>query len=301
MQIDFLQFCKDYNIDYQIIADGWVNVECPICRHHGDRGYKGGFNIYGGYFNCWACGGHNLNTVIMELLGIQYHEVENVLAPYLNQLSVRKQLNKKTSTVNKIELPIDTLDDHCKRYLIKRNYDPELIEEKYKVTGTPLIGPWAGRLIIPIYYNKKLVSFQGRSLYSKAKCKELNILRYKTLEPEASVVNPKTVLYNLDNCTKDYGALFEGAFDVWRFGNNCMATLGTSTTPEQHILLAERFKKLFIIFDPEKEAQERAEKLARQVSALGGINVEVINTELKHDPGDMSNKEVNYIKKELGL
>jgi DNA primase len=302
MQIDFIQLCRDYNIKYTLLVDDWVNIECPICRHSGTRGFKGGLNISGGYFHCWSCGGHRLDTVLTELLGIEFHEVDNIIEKYSGQVSIRKKLNKPLQNkVGKIELPMDYLSNRGKEYLIKRHFDPEYIEQKYKVTGPTVAGFWAGRLIIPIYYNNRIVSFQGRSILSKEACTRLNILRYMTLSKEESIIDPKTILYNLDNCKSDYLILVEGAFDCWRFGDNCAATLGTSTTPKQHILLATLFKTIYILFDPEKEAQERANKLANQLVVLRKINVEIINTELDHDPGDMTEKEIYNLKKELGI
>lgn len=300
MQIDFVSLCRDYGIKYNNETEGWVNIECPICHHSGDRGFKGGLNIPGGYFHCWNCGGRNINNVLSKLLSIPYHEVDKILEQYSGTVSIREKLNKKKSLVHHLKLPIDTLDSRCKRYITIRNFDPDYIAEKYKVVGMTLTGEWAGRLIIPIFYKGKLVSWQGRSLLSKRKCAEMEILRYKTLGIEQSVVDPKSILYNIDNCKEDYIIIMEGAFDVWRWGDNAVGTLGTSTTNEQKALMIG-YKRIIILFDPEKEAQERAHKLGNELKALSGKDVEIVDTELLHDPGDMSEKEIVALKKELQL
>lgn len=301
MKFDFIRFCADYNIETRNDIDGWIQIECPICGHSGTRGFKGGFNIAGGYYNCWACGGHSIKEVIKELLNISWKAVDDILQNYKNESTIIK-IKEIIKYAQNVTLPFDELNKIGKTYVIKRNYSCSLIEKKYKVVGVPMIGQWAGRLIIPIFYNNKLVSYQGRSILSKERCNALNILRYKTLDRKLSVIDPKHILYNLDNCIKKYCAVVEGAFDAWRIGDNCAATLGTSTTPEQILLLTRRFEKIFLLFDPEKEAQERAEKLAVKINALKKNNpAEIIDTELGHDPGDMTEKEISYLKKELNI
>jgi DNA primase len=135
---------------------------------------------------------------------------------------------------------------------------------------------------------------------SKEKCNELGVLRYKTLGIEDSVMDPKSVLYNLDNCQGDTLVLVEGATDVWKWGDGCAATLGTSTTPAQHLLIANRFRRVLIMFDPEEEAQGRANSLYSKLNTLG-VQADCINTELDHDMGAMTEEEVAKLKEEVGL
>ncbi len=237
---------------------------------------------------------------MIALLGIRYDQVSDLLSQYSDGTTPINKSLKKTGKAKSVALPMNELNERGRKYLLKRKFDPEYIHEKYGVSGTMLTGFWAYRIFIPIHFNKQLISFQARSTLSKEKCKELKIQRYLNLPVEESVVNPKTVLYNIDNCKKDWCALVEGPTDVWRFGNDCCATLGTSTSIEQHILLAERFKTVYIIFDNEKEAQERATKLGYAL-LMENIHVEIINHQLNHDMGDMAEKEIRQFKKELDL
>ena len=92
----------------------------------------------------------------------------------------------------------------------------------------------------------------------------------------------------------------EGVFDSLKFGDNCCATLGTSVTEAQVQLLTE-YKKVVIIFDAEKAAQQRAKKLADRVSALGVKEVTVVDLETEKDLGGMDYDAVSKIKGELGL
>jgi hypothetical protein len=55
---------------------------------------------------------------------------------------------------------------------------------------------------------------------------------------------------------------------------------------------------VFIVFDPEEAAQKRARQLAERVSALGS-EVEILDIGGEEDPGDMDEKNVKKLRKEL--
>lgn len=151
--------------------------------------------------------------------------------------------------------------------------------------------------------NGKIVSWTGRSILSHAKQKELNIPRYKNLSIEESVIDPKSILYNLDNCKKEIGVLTEGAFDVMRMGDDFFCSFGTELTQSQIAMIKNRFKKVFIMFDNEKEAQEKARKFGLQISSIG-VEVELVDAYGdfgKNDGGELSPEEVKIIRAELGL
>jgi len=110
------------------------------------------------------------------------------------------------------------------------------------------------RLIIPIYFEDELVSFQGADMTLKAEVK------YKT---EVSEVN--RYLYNWDNLDLhfDYLILTEGILDAWRLGENSLATFGTTLSKAQfELILCYNPKKLIFAWDSdaffvaEREAQK---------------------------------------------
>ncbi len=303
MNYDFIQLLNDYGIPYKQEVDNWIQIHCPICKHEGSRGFKGGLNIAGGYFNCWACGSSPIEKVFSELLNVTIYKAKEILSQYSSQDVIRNKLNKKIIKNINIELPGEKIEEKSLgySYLIKRNFSPNTIIDSYKICWGGIIGEWSFRIIIPIFYNKRLVSYQGRSIYSKNKCLELGILRYITLSKEKSIIDPKSICYNLDNCFQDWVVLVEGVFDCWRLGpKNICASLGTSMSEEQIVLLANRFKKVIILFDNEREAQERAKKYGQRLAGLG-IDVEIFNPEFEHDPGDYSIEEEVEVRKELGL
>ena len=151
------------------------------------------------------------------------------------------------------------------------------------------------RVIIPIIdTDGRICSYQGRAYAGQD-------LRYKTLSIEKSLVDPKKMLFNLNNCNKDYVVVTEGPMDTIKWGDGACATLGTSVTEAQIQLLTE-YKKVFIIFDSEEAAQKRARKLADRVSALGVKEVSVIDLEdpESKDLGGMDYRQISKIKEELG-
>jgi hypothetical protein len=300
--IDFIRLLKDNNIGYKQEVDGWLQIKCPICKHEGSRGFKGGINIAGDYFNCWSCGNSPIEKVFSELLSISFYEAKKLLLSYDTESRIIQKVGKKAKG-KEIVLPGNEIAKGSKawNYLVKRNFDPEYLMKEYKIKDGGITGQWSFRIIIPIFYGNKIVSYQGRSLYSKEKCKELGILRYHTLDIPSSVIDAKRILYNLDNCLEDWAILEEGATDVWRLGpKNVCATLGTEMSEDQIILLANRFKKIILLFDNEKMAQDRAKKYGQRLAGLG-VEVEIFNPEFEHDPGDYDSSEEAKVRRELCL
>ncbi len=296
MTYDFVQLLKDNHIQFTSqIHNGWVNIRCPLAC--GDQGAHGGFNLAGGWYNCFKCGGHNVEYVIKKLLGVSSERAAEILKQYSGySSSLRNKLNKKKIILD-IQLPGGPLEEMHKKYLLKRKFDPDFLAEKYGIQGEGITGDWKFRVIIPIIYLGRTVSFQGRDITGKAK------LRYITLSKEKSIIDPKNILYNLDNCKKSTILLVEGVFDCWRIGDDCAATLGTSMTENQIALLTNKYKRIIFLFDPEKTAQKRAVTFGKSLYDLGGYGatIEKLDTELDHDPGDMTKEEVKMVKQTVGL
>lgn len=296
--MNFEKLFNNYNVKYSLkINRGWVNVNCPYCDSK-STSFNLGFNPAGNYYHCWKSQhSYSLQEVLSTLLNIPVDSVNNVLIDYQGLGEILPE--KKKSKVKYLTLPTDTFIPAERKYLKSRGFSPKYLNEKYHIVGGGISGDWKFRIIIPIYYNGKLMSWTGRSILPKDKLKKLNIPRYKNLSIEKSVMNPKELFFNLDNCNGSEVVLTEGAFDVLRYDGEAICSLGTELTEGQIKLLSERFQKVFILFDNEPEAQEKARKFGLRLSSMG-VEVEIVDAFGdfgKNDMGECLPEEIEKIKK----
>ena len=59
-----------------------------------------------------------------------------------------------------------------------------------------------------------------------------------------------------------------------------------------------KFKQIFILFDPEEQAQAQAKKLSQDLSFCSSL-VEIIKVETNLDPGNYSDEDVKHLKRWL--
>lgn len=307
MAIDFKRIFDSAHIPADTTTNkGWVNVCCPHCINPPDTHFNGGFNYLSPRYNCWRCGSHNWQDTLGKLLNIPFYQVEQYVKDY-SYIAPEKEV-KRVAKAEHLDLPGFPLNDNEKQYLINRGYNLNYTVNKFHLRGGGITGDWAYRIILPIFYKRVLVSWTGRIILDKETLKQyeargIKIPRYKNLSIENSVIAAKDVFFNLDNSTKDSVIIVEGPFDVLKMGMDCICSLGTSVTHEQELFLKERYKKVFISFDNEYEAQEKARHLGRNLASLG-MDVEVVNIcepFNKNDPGELTYEEVKVIKDELGL
>lgn len=301
--MDFVKLFEDFHIKYTTrVNRGWVNVDCPYCTS--EHPMHLGFNPVEDYCTCWNCGGHNLKQTLSILLSVSRKELNEILENYEGKNSLLYQIQKnKVPKATQLELPSSGFTTAERKYLLSRDFSPRFLHEKYGVSGGGISGDWKYRILIPLYFNHKLVSWTGRSILSKEKINELNIPRYKNLSIEKSVINPKHALFNIDNCFGKTIALVEGAFDVMRLGDNFICSFGTELTQEQVSVISSRFEKVFIIFDSEEKAQAKGRKFGMQLSSIG-VDVELVDCYSdfgKNDGAELSEDEVKIIRNELGL
>lgn len=300
--MNFQKLFDDYKIPYSIkVNRGWVNVECPYCTS--EHPMHLGFNPAGDYCTCWNCGGHELKSTLSKVLGVSYNDINEIMSHYEGRGGMLMQLNKKVAKAKHLELPNTGFTSAERKYLISRNFSPRFLHEKYGVVGGGIVGRWKFRIIVPVYLNGKLISWTGRSILDNQTLKEKEIPRYKNLSIEESVINIKECIFNIDHCRKNVAVLVEGSFDVMRLGDDFMCSMGTELTQNQIVILHQRFKKIFIAFDNEPEAQKKARKFGMELASIG-VEVEVVNIYEdfnKNDGGELNEQEVKIIREELGL
>jgi len=282
---------KDYNIPTSTGGKnwqpGWIQISCCMCQ---DNSFHGGFNIAGNYYNCWKCGNHRIVDVISQLLGIKWYEAKDLINQYTNASIVDLALkDKKKAQAKEIEWPANchSISGKHKKYLIKRNFNSDKIWRDWGIQGTGPIGPYKFRIIIPIYFDGKLVSYQGRDITGRSD------LRYKACPIEKEVIHHKHLVYGIDHVKNRKAVIVEGVFDVWRLGYGAVSTFGTEVTNEQVILLADRLDKAYICFD--EGAEFKANELGGRLIALG-VDVELITIDAE-DPAELSDLEASKIMK----
>lgn len=293
--INIIRLFQDHGIQFDpTINDGWVNICCPY-HSPKDRDFFMGFRLGGDYFHCWKCGGHDVIHVIGSVLKIRRQAAKELVTAYSDETVIRAKLNKKQPQATSLTLPEEPLKKMEKQYLRNRNFDPEYLMNKYNLFSGGITGEWKYRIMIPLFLHGKLVSWTSRDITGEQK------LRYKTLSIEESVIDPKTIFYNLDNAKKDRVVICEGPFDVMRMGDGFVCSFGSSMEESQLIAIRRLFTHVFFLFDDEPDAQNKAKKYAEKLAVMGRVQVEVLNLETGDDPGALNDDEVKYIRKELGL
>ncbi len=294
-QINFLKFLQDYNITYMTSGNkhcrpGWVQIGCPFCA--GGAGTHLGIHLSGVGASCWRCKGKSIRQIIQALLKCSYQEVCRIESKYRTRLVVRRKVPSSLNLALKVELPSGTGPMNARHdiYLEERKFDPEHLERVFGLKGTGPIGSYKHRIIAPILFHDRLISYIGRDITGKAD------LRYKACPTICESYPYKKITYGIELAKKESVLIVEGITDVWRLGPGSVATFGTAFTPAQVRLLASNFKRAFVFFDNEVPAQRASRELGLML-ATSGIEVEILVPE--SDPGNMDQNEADNLVKEL--
>jgi len=300
MNFDIITFLEDLDIPYTYSSE-WINMQCPFCH---DAGEHIGIHLEKGSINCWKCGTHKLPKLIKEFetdknpyeIIKKYKKGKNEESicstqtqTYQQNKAENERNNNKVGRHRQISLPVGIYDftKRHKRYLIDRRFNPKELSKDWRVSkGTEGIGDYKFRIIIPIYHEGKLVSFQGRDITGKQKDK------YKTCHD----TNIKNYLYGLDYVTNDKVIITEGVMDVWRLGKgNAVATFGINYTMKQVRLISnKRIKRVGILFDNGEDAYQQALKLQAD---LNNTNVDAYLLKLPEnkDPAELNKEQIKKI------
>lgn len=287
---DVIAYLEDKSISYNAqgknVSAEWIGTRCVFCNDHSNHL---GIHVQSGMINCWKCGTKgSAIRLVCEIESCSKHSAYKILSNY-KKYSNDFISTETNSTTIKIPNEIVTIPRKIhKKYLEKRNFDPDFVIGKYKLMFGATFGKYRHRIIIPFFLNREMITLTARSI------KENVELKYMHLSKRQSVFSPKNVLYNIDSVT-DTCIIVEGPTDVWRIGDSCVATMGVEYTTNQ-LLLLSGLKKVFILYD--SDATENAYKLA---SSIVGVNhVEVIELD-KGDPAELSENDVIHLRHALKI
>lgn len=298
--MNIIQLYKDFNVPFATeghkhCREGWVNTTCPFCT--GNPGMHLGYNMADDFYVCWRCGWKATHKALALLIHVSEQEAKEIARKYGGKSHVKSAVTVRVGQ-KKFRLPPSTapMNDRHKRYLAKRKFDPEVIEKIWNVQGTGPISLMDGmsfshRLVIPIYWEDRIVSFQTRDITAK------HSLRYITCPEQREIIKHKHIFYQAIP-TKDSDACIcvEGVTDAWRFGYGAIATFGIKYTKYQVREISKKFKKVFVVFDDDPQAIKQSEKLTAELILRG---VDAYSIKIQGDPGDMAQTDADTLKKEL--
>ena len=203
-------------------------------------------------------------------------------------------MNKYILTTFGVGFAPDTWDSLCNAMRAKGYTDEELKESglvSVSQKNGRIFDRFRGRLMFPIIdVRGNVIGFGGRIIKNdKDAAKYLN-------SPETLIFNKRKNLFGLNLAKKTkqpYMILVEGNIDVvalHQYGfDNAVASLGTSLTEEQAVLLSRYTEQIVLIYDGDSAGQ-RATQRAIPILEKAGITVKVMQLRDAKDPDE-------YLKK----
>lgn len=284
---DYIKFLQDNGIS--IDADSGKNrnflgLPCPYC----DNSSKlyGGINTVKNYYTCFKCGSHDINTVLQLLTGKNWRFIKKDYKTNLDARDLYLKQVEEREIPTELKWPLGTSvpNDRQKKYLESRGYDPYELIENYGLKGTGNYGQFSHRIVIPIYFDRMLVSWTCRDYTGLAE------LRYMSCKKKDEIIHHKDIVYGIDTVPGDHVIIVEGPTDKWRMGLHAVAMFGTGFKMSQ-VNVLKRFKKATILFDEGEDAQGPAEELG---GLLAGTGIEVDMILLSEgDPGILPQDEAD--------
>ncbi len=283
----FTELLKNYHVTFTQNAN-WVQMDCPFCAGgHGKRHL--GFNTYGGYGNCWKCGQHSLVEIIREHSGKSWGESRSV-AKTIDIFEKRPTEKQHTGRLKKPkESNHELLPAHV-TYLHSRGFNPTELVRLWHISGIGIgCGFLSWRIFIPIYFRGVEVSWTTRSISDK------NKMKYISADPMNETMEHKKILYGADFARRSI-IICEGPTDVWNVGPGAVCTFGVNWSPHQ-LLRMSLFSNRIICYDSSDDAQQRARRLANELSIYPGQTNNVVLDAA--DPGSASKREIKLLRKLL--
>lgn len=285
------------------VSYGWIAIQCPWCDDHLNHL---GINLNSKSINCFRCTvSGTVIKLVMKFDNIGFDTACQIIKNYssFSQLSHKNysELLAEREKLDQEALRKPKLDiiEHYKfkkemqkfhrDFLISRRYDPDDLKIYDLYFGRP-IGDFALRIIIPISFQKQVVSFVARDATGKSN------VPYVNCPNKIAHMDIKDTLYGIDSCKNDTVLVVEGILDKWRIGDDTVATYGDKYTSAQ-VELLRNYRRIFVLFDTEKNAQENAQNLCND---LNGFVSEVIRLELdRGDPDDLDENDVKHFRKQI--
>lgn len=304
--VDIRAYLRDRGIRFweegKNISQDWIGTRCLWCD---DRTNHLGIHTTKGTINCFRCPAQGtVFRLIMKIERCSYGSALTIarnfnryrsthISAYADKRSSKfERLGKRDYTKNilsQFDFDENALPIH-EKYLEGRYFDPKHLVEKYKIKFCGPIGHYRLRIIVPVYERGVCVSFVARDATNQASTPYLNCPN------DQAILDIKDTVYNIDHSKGQDVLIVEGVTDVWRIGDDCVGTFGVKYTPQQ-VLTLSQYRRCFVLYDTEEEAQRQARQLCNDLSTV--VN-DVIRLELdKGDPAEMSEDDVKSLRKQI--
>ena len=210
------------------------------------------------------------------------------------QYALGRGMSRSILTTFGVGFAPDTWDSLVKAMRAKGYTDQELKDSGLVTVSQKngnLFDRFRGRLMFPIIdVRGNVIAFGGRIIKNdKDAAKYLN-------SPETLIFNKRKNLFGLNLAKKtkqDHLILVEGNIDVvalHQYGfDNAVASLGTSLTEDQAVLLSRYTEQVVLIYDGD-EAGQRATQRAIPILEKAGIGVKVLQIRDAKDPDEFLKK-----------
>lgn len=282
------------------VTKGWVNITCPFCL---DSSEHCGINLTSNAFHCWVCSEKGtVMKLLQKMTGFNSRKISLIIKKFPKDIGLAaledemhamddRTAEKQRFLVLPQPLSEDIPEAH-RKYLISRRFDPYALASKYKLKfSTTAVGRWRFRIIVPIFLDGKIVSWVAADVLRQG------AIPYMNCPPNLAIRPVNSCLYNIDTI-KDTVVVVEGVTDVWRIGDGCVASFRKDMTNEQKDLLIGRgVERVFILYDSDasKQAGALSKKLAKFFKCVDILELD------EGDPADMSDSDVNDLRKEILL
>jgi hypothetical protein len=297
--VDIIKLYQDYGVPYYTegnnVGAGWVNIQCPWCD---DPSNHLGYNLARDYFRCWRCGWRPAKNTLAMVLNVRISQASQIIREYGGGLHV--PIEKETPVrIKPFKFPSNTgaLKLRHYTYLSHRGFDPERVEQEWHLKATGPVSALDGidykhRIIAPIEWDGRTASFQARTIAHEAEPK------YKACPRDREIIHHQDILYGKQEAwDKRRGICVEGITDVWRLGPLAFATFGIEVRTAQIREMAKHFERVFIVFDDEPQALDRAERLKAELQ-FRGVKATVV-TISGGDPGAMTQDDADHFVRSL--
>ena len=262
------QYLNEHSISYREtgknISKKCIGICCPYCS---DGSFHGGIFKDTFVFKCFRCGVvNNIKTLSTTLTGIPFNSQDttplgfdknpnqinsnHILQNIKNMMNKKEQLVKQ-ETIKCVQFPnscisVEKAITYKVNNRIKLFLNTRKIDIKTAIKHSCMFSPIMSRLILPVYFEKKLVSWQARALNNNSEI----VTKYLTC-PGSTITK---YLYGYDGLPATCNKLFlvEGVFDQWRLEPHVHTiALFTNTLSnfQKSLIIKKQINHLYICLD----------------------------------------------------